>query len=237
MFKPKIDPNKLYENYLNSIMWVYYYYFHNQSSFKLTNLWSYTFDFQPFISDLNSYISKPEFDINNFLNINNEFITNYDSKYKITSELQLLFNQPLHVLKHTNKTLYNIVTSNISNLGELYKFNNQFGFKFIYYGLGQIKYFMKAICIRDYNFKNMFESVISEYDINPEKSKPIKCFDTRIPNTSSQQKYYRINELIGKKPPEIKPVEKPEEKPVENTNLLGGLNLKYNLYLKKYNLF
>mgnify|MGYP004691199547 CR=1 FL=1 len=72
--------NEVCDNYLNTIMWIYYYYyyfhFEKDGLYKNTKYWNFKYDFAPFISDLYQYINKPDYDINKFKQINNDYIKN-----------------------------------------------------------------------------------------------------------------------------------------------------------------
>jgi len=148
----QIKINDICQNYLETMMWVFYYYF-CPKSFGLTKYWAYKYDFTPFITDLNKFMQNTSYDMNTFKTVNNNMFKTIDKKNTLSINQVLLFRIPPEELKTINKTLYEKNKDN----KEYLRIHDIKEFKYIYYGYAAAQTFNKKIVLNQVDYTDLLK--------------------------------------------------------------------------------
>lgn len=144
--------NDICQNYLETMMWIFYYYF-CPKSFGLTKYWTYKYDFTPFITDLNKFMQNTSYDMNTFKAVNNNMFKTIDKKNTLSINQVLLFRIPPEELKTINKPLYEKNKDNQEYL-RIHTINK---YKYIYYGFAIVQVFNKKLILNQVDYTDLLK--------------------------------------------------------------------------------
>ena len=151
-FKKQIKINEICQNYLETMMWVFYYYF-NHKSIGLTKFWAYKYEFTPFINDLNKFMQNSGFDMNSFKVVNNNMFKTIDKNNVLTIDQVMLFRVPPEIMKNINNSLYEKNKDN----AEYLRVHDIRQYKHIYYGFATVQTFNKKIILNQIDYTDLLK--------------------------------------------------------------------------------
>ena len=151
-FKKQIKINDICQNYLETMMWVFYYYF-SPKSFGLTKFWAYKYEFTPFINDLNKFMQNNNFDMNTFKTVNNNMFKSIDKSNVLSIDQVMLFRVPPEIMKNINYSLYEKNKDN----AEYLRIHDIKEFKHIYYGYATVQTFNKKIVLNHVDYTDLLK--------------------------------------------------------------------------------
>lgn len=149
---PLIKINDICQNYLETMMWIFYYYFYPKS-FGLTKFWAYKYEFTPFINDLNKFMQSSNFDMNSFKTVNNIMFKTIDKNNELTIDQIMLFRVPPEIMKNINNPLY----EKNKNNEEYINIHNIKEFKHIYYGYAAVQLFNNKLVLNSVDYTNLLK--------------------------------------------------------------------------------
>ena len=151
-FKKQIKINEICQNYLETMMWVFYYYF-SPKTFGLTKFWAYKYEFTPFINDLNKFMQNSGFDMNSFKVVNNNMFKTIDKNNVLTIDQVMLFRVPPKIMKNINNSLYEKNKDN----AEYLRVHDIRQYKHIYYGFADVQLFNKRIVLNQVDYTDLLK--------------------------------------------------------------------------------
>jgi len=148
----QVKINDICQNYLETMMWVFYYYF-CPKSFGLTKFWAYKYEFTPFITDLNKFMQNTGYDMNSFKVVNNSMFKTIDKNNSLTIDQVMLFRVPPEEMKTINNPLYEKIKDN----KEYLRVHSIKEYKHIYYGFAVVQTFNKRIVLNQVDYTDLLK--------------------------------------------------------------------------------